>query len=168
MKKVITAEQLRAYRGRADVCFEDGTILTPSAQDAAREMGLSVRIGNCEAPMTSRSSAPQQPGVAAPLPPLARPAPDGSGELVIIAAFGQDRHGILAALTAAIAERGGSIRDVSQTILEGYFSLILSVAVDAGANGFSAFKQRVKSVGESLGLEVSVHKHVIFQAMHRI
>jgi len=161
MKKVVTAEQLRAYKGRTEVCLEDGTILTPSAHDAAREMGLSVRIGDCEVPPTTRNGT---------LPPLAHDrsvAADGS-DLMIIAAFGPDRPGILAGLTACIAEQGGNIRDVSQTILQGYFSLILSVATDLAASDFAAFKDRVKAAGAALGLEVSVQKQAIFQAMHRI
>ena len=160
MKKVVTAEQLRAYKGRTEVCLEEGTILTPSAQDAAREMGLTVRIGDCEVQPTARNGTPA-------LASERSVAGDGS-DLMIVAAFGPDRPGILAGLTACIAEQGGNIRDVSQTILQGYFSLILSVATDLAASDFAAFKDRVKAAGAALGLEVSVQKQAIFQAMHRI
>jgi ACT domain-containing protein len=162
MKKVITAEQLRSYRGKSQICLDADTILTPSAQDAAREMGLEVRTEGCEVPLKSRESSPVALG--APRPGASAEA----GELVIISAFGPDRPGILAGLSSSIAEQGGNVRDVSQTILEGYFSLILSVAVDLGRTSFATFKERVKAVGEGLGLEVSVQKQVIFQAMHRI
>jgi ACT domain-containing protein len=169
MKKVVTAEQLRAYRGRSEICLEEGTILTPSAQDAAREMGLKVRTGDCEVTLPRRDSGP----VPALLnleaqPPSSPGAAAVDGDLVIIAAFGQDRHGILAAVTSAIAQEGGSVRDVSQTILQGYFSLVLSVAIPASTASFAAFKERVKAVGQALGLEISVQKQAIFQAMHRI
>jgi ACT domain-containing protein len=163
MRKVITAEQLRAYQGRSEVCFEGDAILTPSAQDVAREMGLRVRTGDCEVPVVRRNGRP----VPALLDLDAPQGLTGEGDLVILSAFGQDRLGILAALTGAIAEQGGSVRDVSQTILQGYFSLILSVALPSAAS-FAAFKDRVKSIGSSLGLEVAVQRQAIFQAMHRI
>lgn len=167
MKKVITAEQLRAYRGRAEICLDDDTILTPSAQDAAREMGLKVRTEGCEVPLKSRATGPVLPlreagALAAEVPAVV------DADLVILAAFGQDRHGILAALCATIAEQGGNVRDVSQTILQGYFSLILSVALPPAGGAFPVFKDRVRKVAEALGLEVSVQKQVIFQAMHRV
>lgn len=167
MKKVITAEQLRAYKGRAELCLDADSILTPSAQDAAREMGLRVRTEGCEVPVKSRAAGPVMP-LRKDEPPLPQAPPGSDADLVIIAAFGQDRHGILAALCATIAEHGGSVRDVSQTILQGYFSLILSVSIAPDTGAFAGFKARIKTVGESLGLEVSIQKQVIFQAMHRV
>ena len=165
MKKVITAEQLRGFKGRAEICLDVDTILTPSAQDAAREMGLRIRTGDCEVPMTRRESTPLP--ALLELEPSTAAASAQDTDPVVIAAFGLDRQGILAAITGAIAEQGGNVRDVSQTILQGYFSLILSVELTS-ATSFAAFKERIKSVAAGLGLELSVQRQAIFQAMHRI
>lgn len=172
MRKVITAEQLQGYRGRSQLVIPSDAILTPSAKETAAEMGLKLLRGeDTNSVSTEFEAAPgrQAPReAAAPLPPQRSKQDRLGSDPVVLCAFGLDARGVLAAICTSIAEQGGNIRDVSQTILQGYFSVILSVDIDTGDTSFQKFKKTIVDVGQSLGLEVSVQRQSIFDAMHRI
>ncbi len=177
MRKVITAEMLQSQRGRDQLVLDEDAILTPSARDVARQMGLSiVAPGHKNAPPAhdyGTKSHRQKPIPPSPPRPMANRPPTNDrqnrvGNRIVICSFGIDQQGILATLATAIAGQGGNIRDVSQTILQGYFSLILSVDLDLQSYSFKTFKERVMSAGRDLGLEVSIQKQEIFEAMHRV
>jgi len=86
---------------------------------------------------------------------------------ILVTAFGCDAPGILAALTAELRDLGVNVLDVSQKILQGYFTLIL--LADLGASGASPgrVQERLSQHGERLGVRVLVQHEELFYAMHR-
>jgi ACT domain-containing protein len=76
--------------------------------------------------------------------------------------------GIIAAVSAALAERKVNILDISQTILREYFNMIMLVEVSPDGMAIPALAEELAAVGERLGVQVRVQHEDIFTAMHRI
>ena len=109
-------------------------------------------------------------GAAAPPP---RPAPSagrdgrgGAGARVVVTAYGRDTPGVLAAITAELAASGANLLDVSQKILQGYFTVVLVADLDADGD-LGAARDRLQARGEAFGARVLLQHEDLFQAMHR-
>ncbi len=87
---------------------------------------------------------------------------------VIITIMGLDRIGIIAAITGILAGHNCNIQDISQTILQDYFTMIMLVDLEKCDLDFAALKQQLKETGESIGMQVNVQHTDIFDYMHRI
>ena len=87
---------------------------------------------------------------------------------VIIASFGKDRPGVGAALTSVLAECNCSIEDISQTLLQDFFSMIMIVNIDGSTVDFSGLRDRLQQTETQLGMKVYVMHEDIFRYMHRI
>ncbi|MEA3297304.1 MAG: ACT domain-containing protein [candidate division Zixibacteria bacterium] len=87
---------------------------------------------------------------------------------VIIAAFGKDRPGIVAALTNVLAEHNCSIEDISQTLMQDFFSMIMIVNIVDCSVDFSALRDKLQATEAQLGMKVYVMHEDIFRYMHRI
>ena len=97
----------------------------------------------------------------------ARPAsPSGGATRVVVTAYGADTPGVLAALTDELAGLGANILDVSQKVLQGYFTVVLVADLPAGADVATA-RDRVAARGDRLGARALVQHEELFQAMHR-
>lgn len=86
----------------------------------------------------------------------------------VITVVGQDKVGILARISAICAEAGANIEDVTQTILQGTFAMIMLATLPDGGPAFSEFVSKLRTGGEALGVEVNVSRQDTFDAMHRI
>ena len=87
---------------------------------------------------------------------------------IIVTAFGKNRTGILAGLTGVLAEQRCDILDLSQKILQDFFTIMLLVDIADCELGFEEIKQHIVQRGEELDLKVIVQHEDIFNAMHRI
>ncbi len=105
--------------------------------------------------------------VAACLEYARKPSEFPSGERVIITAFGCDRPGILANLTRILFEAGVNILDVSQKILQEYFTLIMIADISRMQPSLKELQERLTRVGEQLGIRVYVQHEELFNAMFR-
>lgn len=86
----------------------------------------------------------------------------------VVTVLGQDRVGIIAAVSSCLAENKVNILDISQTILQGYFTMIMLVEIDSDAISIPELSERLNVVGERLGVQVRVQHEAVFTAMHRI
>jgi ACT domain-containing protein len=86
----------------------------------------------------------------------------------VITVLGKDRVGIIAGVTAALAERQVNILDISQTILQDYFTMIMLVELLAGAPPLPDLAQELDEVGARLGVQVRLQHDAVFTAMHRV
>ncbi|MFT5431948.1 MAG: ACT domain-containing protein [Myxococcota bacterium] len=89
----------------------------------------------------------------------------------VLSAMGENRTGILGSLTSAIASHGCDIVDVSQTLVGGYFTVILIVELDnlsAGGKTFADFRAPMLAEAKKLGLEAMLMHEDILRAMHRV
>jgi ACT domain-containing protein len=87
---------------------------------------------------------------------------------VIVTALGPDRHGLLAQVATTIAERNANIDDVSQTVANGMFTMIMFVSFDQTETTMAELKQALAETGERIGLQIHVQHENIFKFMHRI
>lgn len=86
----------------------------------------------------------------------------------VITVVGKDRVGIIAGVSTALAEHHVNILDISQTILQDYFTMIMLVELDTELMAIPELSQRLDAVGERLGLQIRVQHEGLFTAMHRI
>lgn len=86
----------------------------------------------------------------------------------ILSVLGEDRVGIVAAVSSALAEAGTNIEDIRQTILAGVFSMTMLVTVDEDRTPFEDVQARLATVGEDLGMQITLQREDVFRYMHRI
>ena len=86
----------------------------------------------------------------------------------VVTVLGFDRKGIIAQVSTVLFERGVNILDISQTILDGYFSMVMIVDLSEPTCPFDELQGALNKVGEKLGLQVRIQKNEIFEAMHQI
>ena len=84
----------------------------------------------------------------------------------IITVLGSDRPGIVAAVAGALSERSANILDISQTILQGIFTM--TMLVDFGDADFSELKARLDELSESLGVQIVMQREEVFKYMYRL
>jgi ACT domain-containing protein len=87
----------------------------------------------------------------------------------IITVLGCDRVGIIAEVCTFLSRREINILDISQTILQGYFSMLM--IVEMGEKAALQFEETVKDLhvlSDQMGLEIKLQHEEIFNSMHRI
>lgn len=85
----------------------------------------------------------------------------------ILTVIGKDKVGIVAGVSAKLAELDVNIVDVSQTIMDGYFTMMMRLTMDATAD-FEKIKNELNVVGKDLGVQINVQNEAIFNAMHKL
>ena len=86
----------------------------------------------------------------------------------IVTVIGKDRVGIIAEVCALLAKNDVNVLDISQTILKGYFTMVMMVDTAACKMAFAELAKLLLEEGEHTGLSVRIQREDIFEAMHRI
>jgi ACT domain-containing protein len=86
----------------------------------------------------------------------------------IITVVGNDKVGIIAKVSAFLAERNINIEDISQTILQGNFVMVMMVDLSSSSKALEEVKQELADLGESVNVSISLMHEKVFSAMHRI
>ena len=86
----------------------------------------------------------------------------------IVTVIGRDRVGIIAEVCALLAERGVNILDISQTILQDYFTMIMLVDASGASVPFKELAEILHTLGEERALEIRAQREEIFDAMYKI
>ncbi len=89
-------------------------------------------------------------------------------ERIIITVLGIDQIGIMAMISTALAEQDVNILDISQTILQGFFTMVMVADIAASPIDVGELKKLLQDKGKLLNLEITVQHEDIFQFMHRI
>jgi ACT domain-containing protein len=87
---------------------------------------------------------------------------------VILTAFGINHSGIVAAITGILAESKCDIQDISQKILQNYFSMIMIVDITDSKLKFNDLREALLKIGEKLGIKIFIQHEDVFKFMHRI
>jgi ACT domain-containing protein len=87
---------------------------------------------------------------------------------VIVTVIGKDRKGIIAGVSAELANSGINILDISQTILEEYLVMIMLVDLTNASADFQALQEKLDKKGKDLGVQVKMLREDIFNAMHQV
>ena len=86
----------------------------------------------------------------------------------VVTVLGFDRKGIIAQVSSVLCERGINILDISQTIIDGYFNMVMIVDLSEPTCPFDELQGDLNDLGKKLGLQVRIQKNEIFEAMHQI
>lgn len=86
----------------------------------------------------------------------------------IITVVGKDQVGIIGKVCTFLADRSVNILDITQTIVSGYFNMMMIVEADQKGDEFLAMVDELKKLGESIGVIIQAQHEDIFNMMHRI
>lgn len=86
----------------------------------------------------------------------------------IVTVLGQDTVGIIAKVCTYLSDNNINIEDISQTIIQGYFNMMMIVDTSKTEKPFAEMVEDLNVIGEGLGVKISCQKEEIFTKMHRI
>ncbi len=86
----------------------------------------------------------------------------------IVTVIGKDTVGIIARVCALLSEHQVNVLDISQTVLQEYFTMIMLVDTKDADLPFAELAELLKKEGEAKGLSIRMQREDIFNAMHRI
>ena len=86
----------------------------------------------------------------------------------IVTVIGRDQVGITAAVCSLLAQHQINILDISQTVLQEYFTMVMLVDLTASTSSIGALSAVLEEAGKAQGLSIRIQREDIFNAMHRI
>ncbi len=86
----------------------------------------------------------------------------------VITVVGKDTVGIIARVCTFLADTRINILDISQTIVQGYFNMMMIVDLSGAAKPFGTIGSELAALGVGMGLRIRCQKEDIFEKMHRI
>ena len=87
---------------------------------------------------------------------------------IIITAVGKDTVGIIAKVCTYLADTHINILDISQTIVQGCFNMMMIVDMEEATKPFETFSQELETLGQEIGVRIKCQREEIFTKMHRI
>ena len=86
----------------------------------------------------------------------------------IVTVVGKDRVGIIAGVCTALARFNVNVLDISQTVMQGYFTMMMVVDLALCTTAFDVLSREMKAYGEEKGLSIRIQREDIFDAMHKL
>ena len=86
----------------------------------------------------------------------------------VVTVVGKDTVGIIANVCTELAGCNVNVLDISQTVMQGYFTMMMVVDVSACAIPVAELSQRMEEMGKEKNLSIRLQREDIFEAMHRI
>src|SRR5258706_11818049 len=126
-----------------------------SARINGRNAALEVAV--TESPIFSGDPTPSQTA-----------AMSRNSHRIIVTVIGKDRVGIIANVSAVLADAGANILDISQSVMDEFFVMIMMVDVEQAGVPFGELKSRLNAKGEEMGLRIDAQHEDVFKFMHRI
>lgn len=91
-----------------------------------------------------------------------------TADKIIITVLGKDTVGIIAKVCTYLSENQINVLDISQTIVQGYFNMMMIVDMNGSNVPFSKCSQDLDKIGQEIGVAIRCQKEEIFEQMHRI
>ena len=86
----------------------------------------------------------------------------------IVTVVGKDRVGIIAQVCTLLSQQDVNVLDISQTVLQGYFTMIMLVDASQATVPFARLREDLAQAGQERNLDIRIQREDIFDAMHRI
>ena len=86
----------------------------------------------------------------------------------IVTVVGKDRVGIIAGVCTALANYNVDVLDISQTVMQGDFTMMMATDVSASTVPMAQLAAELEKIGRDMGLSIRIQREDIFEAMHRI
>ncbi|MBL8384425.1 MAG: ACT domain-containing protein [Burkholderiales bacterium] len=95
--------------------------------------------------------------------------PSGTaGNRAIVTVIGEDRVGIIAGVATLLADAQVNILDISQSIMQEFFVMIMMVDLAASRLGFDDLKHALGTKGAQMSLKIDIQREDVFKLMHRV
>ena len=86
----------------------------------------------------------------------------------IVTVVGKDQVGIIAGVCVKLAEYNVNVLDINQTVMQGYFTMMMAVDVSACKVPLAELVEIMENTGKAMGLSIRVQREDIFEAMYRV
>ncbi len=86
----------------------------------------------------------------------------------VVTVIGKDKTGIIYSISKVLSENNANIIDLSQTVMQDIFSMVMLVDVSDITCDFAVLKEALDKAGSSIGLSVRIQQEDIFNAMHTL
>ena len=86
----------------------------------------------------------------------------------VVTVVGKDRVGIIASVCTDLADFRVNVLDISQTVMQGYFTMMMAVDTSKSEIPFAELAKKLEAKGEEMGMSIRLQREEIFQAMHRV
>lgn len=93
---------------------------------------------------------------------------DSDKNTAVISVIGKDRVGIIAGVSTLLSENNINIKDISQTIMDGIFTMIMLVDLQEHNIEKSDIIEKLNTLGDELGVTITIQHTDLFNRMHRI
>lgn len=91
-----------------------------------------------------------------------------AADKTIITVVGKDTVGIIAKVCTYLANNHVNVLDISQTIVQGYFNMMMIADMNQSSKAFSECSKELEQLGEEIGVSIKCQREEIFEKMHRI
>ena len=88
--------------------------------------------------------------------------------LTLLAVIGQDTVGIIARVCTYLSDHKVNVLDISQTIIDGFFNMMMIVDYSGADNEFGVIVEDLDKLGEQIGVRIRCQREEIFTKMHRV
>lgn len=86
----------------------------------------------------------------------------------VVTVTGKDKKGIIAKVSGFLADKGINVEDISQTLLQDYFAMIMLVDIGDLKTELSELAKECEKLGNEIGMSIRIQHEAIFNAMHNI
>ncbi|MBE7088204.1 MAG: ACT domain-containing protein [Clostridiales bacterium] len=86
----------------------------------------------------------------------------------VVTVVGKDKTGIISKVSTFLAEKGVNVLDISQTIMQEYFAMIMMVDLATANCELATLADECENLGKAIGMSIHVQHEAIFNAMHKI
>ncbi|MDI3480621.1 MAG: hypothetical protein PWQ97_276 [Tepidanaerobacteraceae bacterium] len=149
MEILVTLDSLKNLEEEKLLRFPPDTLVTREARVYAAKKGIEIYVGEEKLPQPSLLNGT-------------------SGQKAVISVVGEDRVGIIAGISDVLAKNNVNILDITQTAIEGLFTMIMVVDITKSSASFEELKEQLALRGEKLCVRVDAQREEVFHFMHRI
>lgn len=149
MEVLVTLESLKNWEGQKSAKFPPDTIVTKEARIYAAKHGIDIYIGEEKLP---------EPTISRTIP----------AQKAVISVIGEDKVGIIAAVSEVLAKNQVNILDITQTAIQGLFAMIMVVDIARASCSFDELKSALSKRGQELCVRIDAQREEVFHFMHRI
>lgn len=86
----------------------------------------------------------------------------------VLTVIGKDKVGIIAGVSTKLSELGINIIDVSQTIMDEYFTMMMMLELPQSTINFDEIRSELNKFGETMNVSISIQNEKIFDVMHKL
>lgn len=86
----------------------------------------------------------------------------------VITVVGKDSVGIIAKVCTYLADNNINILNISQTIVDGFFNMMMITDINSCTKGFEQVSHELDEVGEAISCKIQIQREDIFDSMHRL